>query len=1412
MSSRDCVSSWPPGLEAITMAETRTNRSFDIRSRLVEEVLAYLDEVARWAAALPRYFPAHLRDVGDSKTGFDAISQQFWVVEDRSRWHRGLAEKRERLRAARMDVLAIFTTESTPAEPGESSDRDGQEHSTRPIPWDRQAAERFKRAVILGDPGMGKSWFLKHEARRLALEAKHRIEQRSALPENVSLPIPVSLSDLNQSDGPLEKALVRLAGRHHSKTFRGLLREQLKSDLAVVLLDDWDEVPVERPDRGQPIAFRPRRQQRLGQRLENFAENQTYRKCRLLMTSRIVDYGGAPFPDAQELELIGFDEHRIEGFARAWLKDEEAGHFLGVLRGNSPMHELARTPRILSRMCRAYLAKKVDHRTCRADLYEHCLRGLLGDWKKRKNDPETMEDWIEYQINILSQAALVLFDNAREEFTETDLANALPGLAPGEDDDRMRKQKWINRWKRDGLLSRCGSDDDAKYLFLHHTFHEYLAARDLARNGWDTIHERMYRNSWQPAWQGVIVTLAGLLRDPAPLLELLVNKQPDLLFRYRWVLTFQAAGGYFTIKVSDDLFRHRLVLAARALAAVRDAHRLNGLAERIADEMIDSWHHLGTAWSGHLIEHIERAMRAIAIGNLKVGQSLSRKLAQVLAGDEDYVIHGKAFRALRGLGGAAVPGLTELLRHKSLQVRFAASEALGKLGSTAAPAADALIDRLRHVLDAEPMEFVAKQAPAGYTVDREEAESVHRYAASVIIKALGDIGPGAAPAVPFLIKLLGDDKCKQWWPAAALALGKLGLAALPSLVGLLHHEDRAVCCAAIEAVIAIGPAAASSLSSLVSLGRRADDYGVKRLAIKAILGLGPAAVPAASSLVNEFRREDRRALMDAISEFGMSGPVDVSIMVDFLRDEDEELCYLTLQALLRLGPPSAPPLSALIELIRAGRASLFYGVEMALQSLGPAAEPAVLELVALLPSESPAVRLGAVRALGALGPVGAQAIDPLIKLLRDGESDDRHAAAKALGRLGPAAEPAVPALIGVLRDTEGLMRSVAAQALENLGPTAKSAIPALLELALRADEIGHREALGALVKLGGHQALIKVLRYADRQVRSSILLQCRNPSPDFYPGTAALIERLGDEFDDVRGFAAWALEGYYPNATPAIPVLRELLRCEREKERATPPEVKSELDPRAAHVINALIDLLHHEDTRMREAAADFIKDCAYGDRGMVARLAVPALIERLRDTGSVVRSEAVEILGQMGSDVAAAAPVLVELLRSKEGSTRSEAAKALGRLGPAAEPAVPTLIGLLRDPENVVRSDAAKVLGGLGRAADPAVDLLVELFHCDKDNNVRHVAAGALRRLGRATAAGALVLSELLGHQDKSIFDFFRSSRHEDLARLMAEGLRIFPVESGGRVDFVVKTVGALSGDRVEPGIGIRINVHKCT
>jgi HEAT repeat protein len=128
------------------------------------------------------------------------------------------------------------------------------------------------------------------------------------------------------------------------------------------------------------------------------------------------------------------------------------------------------------------------------------------------------------------------------------------------------------------------------------------------------------------------------------------------------------------------------------------------------------------------------------------------------------------------------------------------------------------------------------------------------------------------------------------------------------------------------------------------------------------------------------------------------------------------------------------------------------------------------------------------------------------------------------------------------------------------------------------------------------------------------------------------------------------------------------------------------------------------------------------------AHASLPALIETLKSSDTVVRTTAARALGNLGNrDSEAAGAALLDLLNDPAAIVRSEAVDALGILGYA--PAVGAVKSLLmNDPEPLVRASAAETLGDLGDA-----NALPELEHAlrDADAAVRGYAANSIGLLG---------------------------------------------------------------------------------
>lgn len=312
---------------------------FSVRSRTVEAVLNYLDKAAERSAEIPAYYPSHLRSVERGLAAFAQIHQTAKVATDRREFERWRAEEGERRRRAGFPVSHAAYSVRT-GQPEAESDLNGPDRRTRTIVWDHTTAEtdEFRRAIILGDPGMGKSWLLRHEAWRLARRAAVGLRDRTLPFAQLVLPIRLRLSDLKNTRGPVFDAILELIcgksahstrGEKDSELFRWFLRQVLGGPNTVLLLDGWDEVA-----RGRDV---------LQERLIDFSER--YRHQRILLASRIVGYDASPILGAKELVLQMFGPGEVEAFARVWFQEDTEGNsddFLQALRSSYSLGELAR--------------------------------------------------------------------------------------------------------------------------------------------------------------------------------------------------------------------------------------------------------------------------------------------------------------------------------------------------------------------------------------------------------------------------------------------------------------------------------------------------------------------------------------------------------------------------------------------------------------------------------------------------------------------------------------------------------------------------------------------------------------------------------------------------------------------------------------------------------------------------------------------------------------------------------------------------------------------------------------------------------------------------------------------------------------------------------------------------------------
>jgi len=612
------------------------------------------------------------------------------VSQERRQYNDTEARLWEQMRRQGADLVYFRRRE---AEGRERDDARGQKRQPVLVPWDEHAGERFPRAVILGDPGLGKTWVLRFEARHLARTMAAKLRNQTISLQEAVVPIFARLGDVARAlhdEVPLEEALLTLIRRDYHKTLRDAhgqehaadfseafltwMRAQLAHQRCSVLLDALDEVPEDR-------------RETLQHSLSRFAER--YPHSRLLLTSRIVSYGGSPIDNAEELELVGLNSEQQTAFIRVWYTGTREGSnaqsagLEELLTRHAPLQGLAQVPLMLWMICQVHSMGEFGATMRRVDLYSQCLTGLLGKWSKQKYQPQSQVELtskekliLEAKLALLAPIALQLFTQNKEMFTVGEVSHLLGTYydrLPAHDPLKVAWQAKSSAdmleelEQEDGILITAGQGEDAPRMFVHLTFQEFLAATAIATEvntrGWQTtidvantkvtVQHLVDRKAWDPRWQEVLLLLAGQLNNPEPLLTLLVDEK------------------------QDDFFRHRLALAALCLPElplpIRDA--LSARVDQITTAAFSLWWEYSPHHTEAAVAHLTRILPALSHTNGRVCGRLRRRRGKTV------------LQATKTNDSDDIPLLEWIwqeLHNQDGSVRVAATWAVGQLGSAAA--------------------------------------------------------------------------------------------------------------------------------------------------------------------------------------------------------------------------------------------------------------------------------------------------------------------------------------------------------------------------------------------------------------------------------------------------------------------------------------------------------------------------------------------------------------------------------------------------------------------------------------------------------------------------------------------------------------------------------------------------------
>jgi HEAT repeat protein/mono/diheme cytochrome c family protein len=454
-----------------------------------------------------------------------------------------------------------------------------------------------------------------------------------------------------------------------------------------------------------------------------------------------------------------------------------------------------------------------------------------------------------------------------------------------------------------------------------------------------------------------------------------------------------------------------------------------------------------------------------------------------------------------GRSGTISPDASEALllalADEDLLVRRYASVAVVAFGPTLAPRLTALIESNPV---ARPHAEAALIALGGPTVPEvvRLLENREPAAQASAVRILTEIGPPAAPAIPFLIEALRGTSSRARCVRIAAALGATGSASVTPLTRLFESSDRPLTREmASRALGFAGPRASEAVPLLLdalgdpdgrirftaaaALGRirtvRAVEPLVERVrhdtnrtvrmySIEALGEIGPGANAAVPALIEVFAREDDNLAGRAAWALAGIGVLSMPALLQALENPDPRTRAHASHALGLVGADPGrvvPPLIGMLgdddNLVRerAATALVELGADavpylgqaltgdpnwhvrgfaaLTLGRMTPPRASAVPLLISALDDENATVRQLACWSLGRLGGQAAEATEPLSRALSSSEVDLRRMAIWALGNIGPAALLAKPALVALLEDPEPLVRDEAVEALQKLAGT-----------------------------------------------------------------------------------------------------------------------------------------------------------------------------------------------------------------------------------------------------------------------------------------------------------------------------------------------------------------------------------------
>lgn len=372
------------------------------------------------------------------------------------------------------------------------------------------AASSTKRMVLLGDPGSGKSTFVR---RLLACHASALLGESESLQnfESDLLPVLIALRDLaprfqqlglesksveKQQEallGAIREQIISQLSYYGATDFTTSLTDSLESGRVLLIMDGVDETP--QMLRGYV-------------KLAILALIRQYDIARIIVTSRTRSYvGDSIIPGFHQYVISPFSNEQMIKFVSAWYsaqqmlgriskqQAQQKAHELGQAVTSDNLVELCRNPILLT--CVAIVhQREVGLPSERVRLYSLMVDVLLRRWQKHKTG-DTLLSILKDDLRLRAAIERLAYEAQLKSGQElgSDSLSRKDMLSLLEAAEYLGSVTTASEFidyieQRSGLIIGMGSDKDRpnNYQFVHRTLQEYLAGcylasqRDLARS------------------------------------------------------------------------------------------------------------------------------------------------------------------------------------------------------------------------------------------------------------------------------------------------------------------------------------------------------------------------------------------------------------------------------------------------------------------------------------------------------------------------------------------------------------------------------------------------------------------------------------------------------------------------------------------------------------------------------------------------------------------------------------------------------------------------------------------------------------------------------------------------------------------------------------------------------------------